>query len=308
MRSRTNDQKAASLVAPSKSDARAGTDPLSQVLTWVRLRGEAVLASELSPFEMRTVPPGAGRFYFVGRGALDLLAAGSPPIRLAQGDLVLLTHGTPHHIAAPDLATDRRDGAHTAVHFVEGMYRFDGGALPPVLAALPDTIVVPAANGTLPDWLSAITHFLLEESTGGEPGSHLMVSRLVDLLVIRALRVWATTGAGRFGRLAGLSDERIGVALSVLHSAPYRRWTVAELARASAMSRSGFAERFTATVGESPLRYLARWRLHLASEMLEGGGLRISEVAQRVGYSSDAAFSRAFKACFGHRPGERRTP
>jgi AraC-like DNA-binding protein len=308
MQSRTNDQKAASLVAPSRSAGRTGTDPLSQVLTWVRLRGEAVMADHIAQFEQRTVSTGAGRFYFISSGALELAVPGSLPVFLRGGDLVLLPRGTAHCLNVPNTGAGRGQDDPMEAHFVAGVYRFDGGALPPVMAALPDLIVVSATKGLVPDWLSAITHFLLEESAGGEPGSHLMVSRLVDLLVIRALRTWATVGDGRFGRFAGLSDERIGHALSALHGAPYHRWTVAELASASAMSRSGFAERFTATVGESPLRYLARWRLHLAAEMLNGGGLRISEVAQRVGYSSDAAFSRAFKACFGHRPGERRTP
>lgn len=302
-----NATKTASLALSSKAGAHANTDALSQMLTWVRSRGEAVEAGCLSPFEQRIVSEGAGRFYFVGDGSVELHVPGAPRVVLRKGDLVLLPHGSAHRIASAHLAAQRAECERTTAHFVEGLYRFEGRALPPVLAALPSTIVVPSANGTAPHWLSTITHFLLEESASGEPGSHLMVSRLVDLLVIRALRTWATMGAGRFGRLAGLCDERVGHALNALHTTPYRRWTVAELAHTAAMSRSGFAERFTATVGESPLRYLARWRLHLASEMLDGGGLRVGEVAQRVGYSSDAAFSRAYKACFGHRPGERRS-
>ncbi|WP_429242072.1 AraC family transcriptional regulator [Luteibacter sp. 621] len=276
-------------------------DVLSQALTWVRLTGEAVFTGTLAPGQTRQVPTGPGRFYFIADGRCTLAIAGCDALTMGTGDLVLLPRGPAHQLTA--LADD--PSTPPSVRYVEGLYRFEGNALPPVLAALPRRVHV-AANGAMPDWLMALTHFLLEESSHGEPGSRLMVSRLIDLLVIRALRTWATVGDGRFGRLAGLTDERVGHALAAIHNAPLRRWTVAELAGAASMSRSAFAERFTSVVGESPLRYLARWRLHLAAEMLKTGNARISDVAQRVGYSSDAAFSRAFKACFGHRPGETR--
>ncbi|UPG92744.1 AraC family transcriptional regulator [Luteibacter aegosomatissinici] len=268
-------------------------DVLSQVLTWVRLRGEAVFPRAIPAGQSMSSRGGAGCFFFISEGECRIDTDDGSTTRAVAGDLVLLPTGAAHRLTAV-----------TALNCVEGAYRYDGDGLPPVLAALPSCVHISNA-GRVPDWLGALTHFLLEESRQIEPGSSLMVSRLVDVLVIRALRAWATEGDGRFGRLAGLTDERVGRALRAMHDAPLRRWTVAELAHISAMSRSGFAERFVTKVGEAPLRYLARWRLHMAAEMLRSG-MRIGEVAGRIGYSSDAAFSRAFKACFGERPGERR--
>jgi AraC-like DNA-binding protein len=100
-----------------------------------------------------------------------------------------------------------------------------------------------------------------------------------------------------------LGDERIGRALNAIHAAPYEAWTVESLASLSAMSRSIFAERFMAKVGEPPLQYVKRLKLTLAADML-AGGMRVTQAAVRIGYASDAAFSRAFKSQFGHAPSE----
>jgi transcriptional regulator GlxA family with amidase domain len=128
----------------------------------------------------------------------------------------------------------------------------------------------------------------------------------IDLLVIRTLRTWAASRPTNLGWLGGLAEERIGRALSAMHADPYRDWNVDALASIAAMSRSVFAERFTAKVGGPPLRYLTRWRLTIAADLLRTGGLKVTEAAQRVGYASDAAFSRAFKAHFGYAPSEAR--
>jgi len=192
------------------------------------------------------------------------------------------------------------DGA--AVRLVGGLFHFEGGSLAALMAALPMTLHIPANNGKAPDWLHALTHFMVKESHEVEPGSSLMISRLIDLLVIRTLRTWAASQTQPGGWLGGLGDERVGRALNALHTNPYRTWTVEELAALSVMSRSVFAERFTARVGEPPLQYVKRLKLTLAAEMLVRGDLRVTQVAERTGYASDAAFSRAFKAQFGYAP------
>jgi AraC-like DNA-binding protein len=136
-----------------------------------------------------------------------------------------------------------------------------------------------------------------------------MISRLIDLMVIRSLRSWAMTEktAGS-GWLGALGDVRISRALKAIHDAPFRRWTVAELAETAAMSRSSFAERFGTLVGEAPLHYQNRWRLSLAVGMLQQPDARVNDVAHRVGYESEAAFSRAFKALLGYSPVEVKRP
>jgi AraC-like DNA-binding protein len=194
------------------------------------------------------------------------------------------------------------EGASTRV--IGGQFHFEGGSLAAVMTALPAVVHIASESGQTPDWLNAILHFLIKESQEVEPGSSLMISRLIDLLVIRTLRTWAANQNRPASWLGGLGEERIGRALSAIHADPYRPWTVAELARVAAMSRSIFAERFTARVGEAPLQYVKRWKLTLAADMLASGSLRVKQAAERIGYASDAAFSRAFKAQFGYAPSE----
>lgn len=315
-----NDLKAVTLALNAESnEPPRKADVLSQVLALVRLKGETVFTGVLSTLAS-SVDEGASRFYFVETGGIWLEIAGSDeaPLHFVQGDLVLLAHGTAHTIstAAPTAKggtsarsrktqpNEKESATQEEARYIGGLFRFDGGKLPPILASLPAIIHVPAGPTGTPAWLQAISHFLLHESSQTQPGAELMISRLIDLLVIRALRTWSSSAPGRLGFIAGLGDDRIAHALAALHAAPYKAWTVPELAGVASMSRSSFADHFSATVGEAPLRYLTRWRLHLAAEMLSGGTLRVSEVAQRVGYASDAAFSRAYKACFGYSPSD----
>jgi AraC-like DNA-binding protein len=304
--------------------AATRTDVLSQVLTLIRLRGELVYSANLrGPWNI-TFPKGAAHFHFIEHGEAWVKTLGAQPIRVKQGDMLLLPHGTGHLIcddpATPqvgiDAVIDRHfdrarsvldyggDGATTRV--VGGLFNFEGGSLAAVMAALPVVVHIPSEGGKTPDWLDAIAHFLVKESHEVEPGSSLMISRLIDLLVIRTLRTWAANQAVPSSWLGGLGEERIGRVLSAIHADPYRAWSVQELAGIAAMSRSIFAERFTARVGEAPLHYVKRWKLTLAADMLTTGGLKVTQAAQRTGYTSDAAFSRAFKAHFGYAPSEAR--
>jgi AraC-like DNA-binding protein/mannose-6-phosphate isomerase-like protein (cupin superfamily) len=316
-RMQENDLNAVTLALNAENnESPKKADVLSQVLALVRLKGETVFTGALDDPGL-VVDEGVSRFYFVETGRIWLTIAGlnEPALLMEQGDLVLIPHGHAHGLSTTQptakivsraqseepmrntLAANQID-----VRYIGGLFRFDGGKLPPILASLPPVIHVPAGPSGTPAWLQAISHFLLHEANQLQPGAELMVSRLIDLLVIRALRTWSSSAPGRLGFIAGLGDDRIAHALAALHAAPYKAWTVPELAAIASMSRSSFADHFSATVGEAPLRYLTRWRLHLASEMLSAGNMRVSEVAERVGYASDAAFSRAYKSCFGHSP------
>lgn len=290
-----NDLNAPFLAPDAQVASASHPDLLSQVLSLVRLRGRTVTPVEIG--DQWVVDAGSlGRFYVVEQGTLLLRLAESRAV-LVQGDVVLLLRGGAHSLEpTPDVRATSR------CKCIAGAFHIDSGTLPPVLASLPDLIHVPAPASGIPPWLVAISRFLVEEAMTPAPGAELMVSRLIDLLVIRALRSWSTGSGGRFALVAALGDERLSKALSAMHTAPTRPWTVPELAAVASMSRSSFARHFNAILGEPPLRYLVRWRLHLASEMLRSGTVRVGEVAQRVGYASEAAFSRAFKACFGHSP------
>ncbi|MGC1303764.1 MAG: AraC family transcriptional regulator [Caulobacteraceae bacterium] len=303
----------------------ARNDVLSEVLTLIRLRGELVYTAHLgAPWGLR-FQPGPAHFHFIERGGAWVTPAGEAPTWIAAGDLVLLPLGKGHVIADAkgtpiedidvvasehfdrDELVLRHGGDGALSQVVGGFFSFEGSPLPAVMAALPPLIHIPRGDAGAPPWLAAISHFLVDEAQRPDPGSSLMISRLIDLLVIRTLRSWAAGQAVRMGWLGGLGEERIGRVLSAMHADPFRRWTVQSLAEIARMSRSIFAERFTAAVGEPPLRYLSRWRLTIAADLLRSGGLKVTEAAHRSGYASDAAFSRAFKAHFGYAPSEARS-
>ena len=131
-----------------------------------------------------------------------------------------------------------------------------------------------------------------------------MITRLGDILVIQAIRAWIESDpAAQTGWLGALQDPQIGRAISLIHRDPARDWTVASLADELAMSRSAFAARFTDLVGEPVMRYVARWRMHLAVATLKDEDATVGELADRLGYRSEAAFSRAFKRVMGASPG-----
>jgi AraC-like DNA-binding protein len=142
------------------------------------------------------------------------------------------------------------------------------------------------------------------EASELRPGGETIITRLADILVIEAIRSWiARDPAARTGWLGALQDRQIGRAIALIHRDHARAWTVAELAAEVAMSRSAFAARFTELVGEPAMHYLARWRMHMALTMLREGDAGLGELANRLGYRSEAAFSRAFKRYIGLSPG-----
>ena len=158
-----------------------------------------------------------------------------------------------------------------------------------------------------PTWLASALRFLAAEAGALQPGGEAAITRLADILVIQVIRAWlARDPAAPTGWLGVLRDERIGRALALIHRDPARAWTVAALASEVAMSRSAFAARFAALVGEPPMRYVARWRMLAAHTRLREDGASLGELAERLGYQSEAAFSRAFKRIMGVPPGAAR--
>src|SRR5262249_44476561 len=158
-------------------------------------------------------------------------------------------------------------------------------------------------GGEAAGWLAASLQLLTFEARRLQPGAKAVISRLTEIIFVQAVRLWiASQPMAQGGWLGALRDPQIGAALALIHHTPAQPWSVAPRAGEVAMSRSPFAARFTALVGEPPLTYLTRWRLHLATSLLRDGRLSVREVAERVGYASTAAFSKAFKRRFGAAP------
>ncbi|SOZ40024.1 AraC family transcriptional regulator (fragment) (plasmid) [Cupriavidus neocaledonicus] len=149
--------------------------------------------------------------------------------------------------------------------------------------------------------LSQLVQMVGEESADEKPGNEFMCSRLVEMLLVEAMRS-TTSGSAPPGLLRGLGDERLAAALKQMHAHIDRSWSVAQLAKIAALSRSSFFERFTRTVGVAPMEYLLSWRMEIAKELLRRDGLSVSEIAERIGYGSTSAFSVAFTRHVGQPP------
>ncbi|PPE80657.1 cupin [Kaistia algarum] len=299
----------------------ARIDLLSQMLDLVRLRGELVFSIDLAhPWALR-FQPGSAYFFVVLEGGLTVEVAGEPPVEAIAGDLVMLPRGVGHVLtdgggADPANADHMMDAQFTNERFglrhggngrptrlIGGAFHFESTAVPWVVSALPAVIHIEKSGGQTGGWLEGLAHFMMMEAQTVYPGSSVMISRLIDVLIIRVIRTWAQTrNPNDAGWLGALADPRISRALKCIHDEPFRTWNVADLASAVGMSRSSFADRFSQLVKEGPLSYQTRWRLTLAHGLLRQANARVGDVARQVGYNSEAAFSRAFKSQFGVPP------
>jgi AraC-like DNA-binding protein len=298
-------------------------DAMSDVLGLVRMRGEMICANEYcAPWSYGFERPIA-HFHIVERGAAWMRLAGEPPLRLEVGDLVIVPRGGAHFLSShPDLPSTPIEAATGApgarrgsvfrlgseggeeTHVVCGQFSCDGVLAPRLLSVLPPLIHIQARGGRPLEWLRLTSHFLVEEMRNPRPGSAIMITRLIDLLFVQAIRDWGARHHGSRGWLAGLGDVPIGRALSAIHDEPDRRWTVSALAAIAGLSRSAFAARFGEVVGQTPVKYVSSWRLDLAADHLRAGGDSLSRIAERVGYGSEAALTRAFKKQFGIPPAQ----
>jgi len=299
-------------------------DPLGEALHFLRMNGAFYCRSELTAPWGLTLPPMPAYVWFhvVTNGRLWLEAGDADARVLAPGDLALVPHGEGHALrsepGAPapgilelerELVSDRyeilRHGAGgSPTSLICGAVRFDHPAARNLVAILPEIIHLEASGSAQMDWLQSTLRLMAAEARELRPGGEAVITRLGDILVIQAIRSWIETDpAARTGWLGALRDRQIGRAITLIHRDPARAWTVASLADELAMSRSAFAARFTELVGEPVMAYVARWRMQVAVSALREEGATVAELADRLGYQSEAAFSRAFKRIIGVSPG-----
>jgi len=304
-------------------DPWAPADPLGHALHMLRMNGAFYCRSELSaPWGLALPPmPGYLWFHVVITGGLRLETPDGDPQALAAGELALVPHGTGHVLRseerapAPDiLSLDREqvsdryellrhggDGATTTL--LCGAVRLEHPAARNLIGALPPCILV-GAGAPGADSIHTTLRLLAAEARHPRAGGEAVITRLADIIVIQAIRSWIDTdAAARTGWLGALRDPHIGRAIALIHGDPGRPWTVASLAAELAMSRSAFAARFTELVGEPAMQYVTTWRMHVALSELTDGRVTIAELADRLGYRSEAAFARAFKRVIGTPPG-----
>lgn len=290
------------------------SDPLSEVIALLQPR--TVFSKRISGagrWGVRYSDFGQPSFCVVLDGSCRLAVDGQPPLTLEAGDFVLLpaTPGftisgfepvTPTRIDPKEAASTQDEVCHGTrgqppdVRLLGGYFVFDSPDAALLVSLLPAVVHIRGAPR-----LSTLVRVVAEESLEQRSGRDLVLTRLVEVLLIEALR--ATTGEeAPAGLLRGLSDTRVAPALRQMHEHVARPWTVAELARAAALSRSTFFEHFTTTMGIPPMEYLLSWRMAVARNLLGRQNVGIAEVAERVGYSSASTFSTAFSRHVGVAP------
>lgn len=308
-------------------------DALSEVLAAVRLSGSVFLdaeftapwciAARIGPEDCRpygTVPAHIIAYHYVTAGRLIVQRAGAAPLEVAAGEIVLLPRNDPHVLASapglrpvvvdslvqPDPASGmarlRYGGGGESTKIICG---FLGCEVPdnPLVATLPAALRLSLRQEMAGAWMEHSFRLGVEAFAARRAGSGALLSKLAELLFAEAVQGYlATLPEDRTGWLAGLRDPVVGKALALLHARVAEPWTTERLAREVALSRSSFAERFTALIGTPPMRYLANWRMQLAAAGLRKGGKSLAQIACDVGYESDAAFNRAFKRAYGTAP------
>lgn len=298
-------------------------DVLSELLSDLRVESTIYCRFEVAdPWAVAYPGGGMAGFHVVVEGRCLLQVDGrDAPLRLEAGDLVVFPHRTGHHLRGPSPALPapvealaaRRDGALSVRHggageravYLCGGLTFHAGGDHPLLSALPEVIHVPRARAAAHPWLETHLAAIACEAASGRPGAEMVMARLSDVLFVQAVRAHlAALPEVAAGWPGALRDPPVAKALSAIHRQPERAWTVESLGRAVGMSRSHFAERFAKAVGEPPLAYLSRWRMHRARTLLRDDSVRMGRIARMLGYGSEAAFSTAFKRWTGMPPGE----
>jgi len=290
-------------------------DPLSEVISL--LRPHAVFTKGISGagrWGVRYSDFGHPSFAVVIEGSCRLAVDGQKELVLQSGDFVLLptTPGftmsgfepvvpeliDPHAatMATGEVRHGRQDGP-PSVRILGGYFVFEGEDSGLLVSLLPGQVHVRGVER-----LSTLVKLLVEEATLERPGRGLVLSRLVEILLVESLRLTQAPNAPA-GLLRGLGDTRLAEAIRRMHADPARPWTMAELAKEAALSRSAFFDRFTRNVGMPPMEYLLAWRMALAKDLLRQREIDLAEVAERVGYGSASTFSTAFSRHVGQPPG-----
>jgi AraC-like DNA-binding protein len=289
-------------------------DPLAEIV--LLLQPSALFSKTVVGAGSWRITPPDNQEPFYGvilEGGCQLTVDGQEMIRVEAGDFVLLPAARHLRVASREPPAEGDDSPHIAlgngefrvgaqsgpidVRRLIGYCSFASPDADLLVPLLPQLVHIRCAGR-----LAQLVTLVREESRGQLPARDVVLSRLLEVLFIEALRL--TTGAMSQGLARGLADLRISPAIRAMHERPSHPWTMADLAREAALSRSTFFERFKRTVGVAPMAYLLAWRMALAKQLLRKNESRIAEVAERVGYRSVSAFSVAFTRCAGQSPAQ----
>lgn len=311
-------------------------DALSEVLRTIRLTGGAFFASELkAPWSIvapssraiaDALMPGADHvvpYHLVTAGRCVAKLLGGAAVDLVAGDVVVFPRGDHHTlggtaqfgpVSVPQedltkliqrgrITPIRNGGEGPVTEMVCGFFACDGRLSAPIIDGLPRVLRVSLGDDPGAMWLRSSPQFSVVETAQPRAGAETVLAKLSELLFVETIRRYiADLPEHQTGWLAGLRNPHVAKALALLHGCPEHPWTVEALAREVGLSRTLLAERFQQYLGQPPIQYLTKWRLSLAASALRDGDASIGRVAERVGYDSEASFSRAFKREFGLPP------
>ncbi|KAF1043868.1 MAG: RCS-specific HTH-type transcriptional activator RclR [Herbaspirillum frisingense] len=306
-------------------------DTLTEILLGLRLDGVEYGRYVMSePWAVAYHPKREAMFHFVAQGHCWIQTQETGWMLLNPGDALLLPRGTPHVLASDPGApivepgvlprqalsdnlylvkseADAAEGQPAPSHVLFcGKMRFNLDPLHPLLAMMPDLMRACDLAQRDPAVL-ALLEAMEREVAMDRIGACGILARLADVLAASIIRGWVECACSNAsGWIAAVRCPQIGRVLAAVHKQPEREWSVAELAEVMGASRSSFIEKFSSTVGETPAKYVARVKMFQAREWIAREGMRVAVVANRLGYDSEASFSRAFKRIIGHPPSEAR--
>jgi AraC-like DNA-binding protein len=284
-------------------------DIVSEVMRSLRLRAWIFKqGSYCGAWALESTGVARATLHLIGRGQAWVHSEHErEPLPVRGGDLVMFPHGDWHQLSGTPLREPSSnlpttgDGPFTTV--LCAMIDFDARGVNPIMQALPRAIVVRSEDQGTSAELHALARMMLAEYEANAAGRGGVLDRLAEVMFVLVVRHHMQRAPELAGFLAAVKDERIARVLTLLHRAPGKGWRISTLAREAGMSRTVFAERFASLLGQTPMQYLATWRMHVADEMLRDGRSSVAQIAAQVGYQTEGAFRRAFKRIRGIGPG-----
>jgi len=298
-------------------------DAFSDILKTIKLSSTVYFRYDFSPPWGMNVEKGPfAQFHMVVRGGCYLYSSvDKKSIKLSAGDIIVFPFGDAHWLADEPKSSripgdqvvksiqDKKSifmGTESGATLVCGHFEFDREFDHPFMNALPHRLIISSTDPHQLSWLETITSVIIQETGSQNPGADVVTTRLAEVLFIQILRVYIKQQDASIGFFAAINDSKINKALELIHTQPGGTWTLESLAHNVGMSRSAFATRFKHLVGMTVMDYITKLRMHKARELLANDQLSLLQIAEKVSYRSEAAFSRAFKRQFDQNPGKMR--
>ena len=293
-------------------------DALSDVLDSLKLK--AVVYQKIrftAPWGVAVAHDQYSQFWRLIKGTCYVSVPGEPMIRMNEGDFVFVPHGAGHRILGhPDNASVPAatyvkalqcgqplfQGTNDETLLIGGHFEFTSSVPHPFVQSLPKVIRIQSAQNEIRFWLEQAALFINDELGARRAGAQVILGRLAEVVIILIIRAYIEEADLSPGFLRAFKDPKISASLNAMHAAPEKEWTLNQLAAAAGMSRSLYCKEFKRLLGETPLTYLTNWRILRSQEYLSENRENISEIAEKVGYQSEAAFNRLFKSKIGETP------